>query len=162
MMTKTKTSSARMRFSSALFLLTLMATIMFFSAFSSRTETQVDKVAQYQQGDEVMYKMIREKITYPKTARENNRMGMVNVTFTVNTKGKVENPSIAQSPQGHVLNEVVVVGYSKYSEVSKEVDEALKAEAIRVVASLGTFIPAQKDGKAVSSVLTLPIQFTLK
>ena len=162
MMTKTKTNSAITRLLSASLVLALMASIVIFSAFSSRTETQVDQLAKYEQGDEAMYNTIRQKITYPASARNANRVGTVNVAFTVNEKGKVENPSVIEAPQGHVLNEVVVVGYSKQTEVAKQVDDVLKAEGIRVVATLGKFVPAQKDGKAVSSVLTLPIQFKLQ
>lgn len=162
MMTKTKTNSAITRLLSATLVLALMVSTVIFSAFSSQTETQIDQEAKYVQGDEALYNTIRQMITYPASARNANRVGTINVAFTVNEEGKVENPSVIKTPKGYVLNEVVVVGHSKYTEVAKEVDDVLKAEGIRVVASLGKFVPAQKDGKAVSSLLTLPIQFKLQ
>lgn len=162
MMTKTKTNSAITRLLSATLVLALMVSTVIFSAFSSQTETQIDREAKYVQGHEALYNTIRQMITYPASARNANRVGTINVAFTVNEEGKVENPSVIKTPKGYVLNEVVVVGHSKYTEVAKEVDDVLKAEGIRVVASLGKFVPAQKDGKAVSSLLTLPIQFKLQ
>jgi hypothetical protein len=79
----------------------------------------------------------------------------------VNEKGNVENVEATTQNRGYVLKEFVVVGHASSTETAKGIDDVLKAEGVRVVESLGKFIPAQKDGKSVSSVLTLPIKFKL-
>jgi hypothetical protein len=161
MMTKTRSNSKTSYWSASLFL-ALMSVILFFSAFSGRhEEIQVDKTATYEQGEQAMYHTITKQITYPASARRENRSGVVQVSFTVNEKGNVENVEAKAGTGGYVLNEVIVVGYPKSSETAKGIDDVLKAECVRVVESLGKFIPAQKDGRPVSSVLTLPIKFLL-
>lgn len=161
MMAKTR-SNSKTSYWRASFFLALMAVILFLSAFSGRPEEiQVDKTATYELGEQAMYQTITKQIRYPASARSENRSGVVQVSFTVNEKGNVENVEAKTGKGGYVLNEVVVVGYSKSSETAKGIDDILKAECVHVVESLGKFIPAQKDGKSVSSVLTLPIKFKL-
>jgi hypothetical protein len=161
MMTKARTKSKMSYWRASLFF-ALMSAILLFSAFSgNHKEFQADKPATYEQGEQAMYQTITKQITYPASARRENRSGVVHVSFTVNEKGDVENVETITGKGGYVLNEVVVVGYSKSSETAKGIDDALRAESIRVVTGLGKFTPAQKDGKPVSTVLTLPIKFKL-
>lgn len=162
MMARTR-SSSKTSYWRASFFLALMAAILFFSAFSDRQEEiQVGKTATYEQGEQAMYQTITKLIRYPASARSENRSGLVHISFTVNEKGNVKNVEATTGNVGSVMNEVVVVGYTNSSETAKGIDDVLKAESARVVESLGKFIPAQKDGKPVSSVLTLPIKFELK
>jgi hypothetical protein len=162
MMTKTRSKSKTSYWRASLFL-ALMSVILFFSAFSYRhEEIQVDKTATYEQGEQAMYQKITKQVMYPASARSENRSGLVQVSFTVDENGSVGNVEAKSGKGGYVLNEVVVVGYSKSSETAKGIDDALKAECVRVVESLGKFNPARKDGKPVSSVLTLPFKFKLK
>ena len=142
-----------------------MALILTISSFSI-IGNQVDKQAEYQEGMPALYKTIGDNIRYPKSAREENSAGQLYVSFTVNAQGQIED-IIPEKKDGFLLEGVVVVGYSPegttISTVQKpaEGSEELKAEAIRTVKLLGDFTPAQKDGKAVSSVLVLPIKFKL-
>jgi hypothetical protein len=163
MMEKTRSNSKTSYWRASLFL-ALMTVILFFSAFSGRQkEIQVDKTATYEQGEQAMYQTITKQIRYPASARSENRSGLVHVSFTVNEKGNVENVEATTTGNvGSVMKEVVVVGYTNSSETAKGIDDVLKAESVQVVESLGKFIPAQKDGKSVSSVVTLPIRFKLK
>ena len=142
--------------------LALMVAIVFLSAFSDRNwRMQVDKIATYEQGEEAMYKSLTRRIDYPSSARNANRSGVVYVSFTVDEYGIVQNVSAETGNTGSLLNEIVVVGNSNSSLEAKGIDDALKAASVSAVGGLGKFIPAQKDGKAVTSVLTLPVQFRL-
>ena len=142
-----------------------MALILTISSFSS-IGNQVDNQAEYQQGMPALYKTIGDNIRYPKRAREENSVGQMYVSFTVNAQGQIED-IIPEKKDGYLLEGVVVVGYPpegqaiSTAEKPAEESEELKAEAIRTVKLLGDFTPAQKDGKAVSSVMVLPIKFKL-
>lgn len=135
--------------------------IMFLSSFSEwQINQQPDVPAVYEEGMPAMYKTIANNIKYPKSARTENRSGVVYISFEVNENGDIEN-IVAKKKKGTLLEQVVVVGYTNTSEVAKEVNNVLKSEGILAVKTLGKFIPAQKDGKPVRSVLTLPIEFKI-
>lgn len=164
MMTQPKSNSRGSYLRVSLFL-ALMSAILFLSAFTGRYEgSPVDKIATYEQGEEAMFKIIRRTLKYPSGAMNENRSGLVKISFTVNSKGDVENPVVETGAGGYLLKEVVVVGYLKSpaSGQAKEVNDALKEEVVHAVKALGKFIPAEKDGKPVSSVLTLPVKFKLQ
>ncbi|MCD9018030.1 M56 family metallopeptidase [Parachryseolinea silvisoli] len=162
MMTKARTNPQHSYWRVSLYL-ALMSVIVFLGAFSGRTEEQpFDKIATYKQGEAAMYQILTKRIMYPATARHENRSGLVQVSFTVNEKGHVENIRAEMRKDGYLLKEMVVVGYHQTTEEAKGIDDALKAAAVQAVEGLGAFIPAQKNGKPVSCVLTLPIKFTLE
>lgn len=161
MMTKIKSNSKGSYVRASLFL-ALMSVILLLGAFSGRHErSQIDKKPVYKEGEEAMIQQIAKRIVYPASARRENRTGSVRVSFTVNESGYVENIKEETGEGGYLFPELVITGYSLSSQKAKGVDNVLKAEAISVVAGLGEFIPAQKDGKPVSAVVTLPITFTL-
>lgn len=163
MMTKTKSNSKGSYLRASLFL-ALMSMILCLGASSDRREApQNDNVASYEQGEEAMYNIIRQRITYPAISRRENRSGSVRVSFTVNEYGNVEDVGADTGAEGHLLKEVFVAGFKSPSseEEPKGIDDVLQAESVRVVEGFGRFIPAQKDGKPVSSVLILPIKFKL-
>ena len=108
-----------------------------------------------------MYQAIKKRITYPVSARSENRTGLVEVSFTVNERGHIENVRTGAGEKGNLLSEVVVIGYTNSTQEPRGIDETLKSECIRVVESLGKFVPAEKDGKPSTSVLVLPIRFKL-
>jgi len=162
MMTKTNSKSKGSFLRASLFL-ALMSVIVVLGAFSGRNEKpQIDKIATYEQGEGAMYQTISKRITYPATARSENRSGLVWVSFIVNENGIVENVEVKTGQEGYLLHEVTVVGYSQSSQKAKGIDDAIKVASVRAVEGLGKFIPAEKDGKPVSSVLTLPIKFKLE
>ena len=66
-------------------------------------------------------------------------MGKVLVTFIVNKNGKVEN-----------------------AKVTRGIDPALDAEAIRVVSLLPDWKPGMQRGTAVDVVYTMPFEFSLQ
>jgi beta-lactamase regulating signal transducer with metallopeptidase domain len=162
MMTKARSKSKASYGRVSLFL-ALMSVIVFFTAFSNRRgDPQNDTPATYEQGEAAMYKTLTERIKYPSTARTENRSGLVYVSFTVNENGHVEKIKAGSRADGHVLKQMLVVGYSQSSQDAKDIDDALKTASVQAIEGLGKFTPAQKNGKPVSSVLTLPIQFKLE
>jgi hypothetical protein len=162
MMTKTRSKPKGSYWRVSLFV-ALMSVIVSLGAFSSRKEKpQYDKIATYEQGEAAMVQTLAKWIKYPATARKENRSGLVRVSFTVNENGKVENIEAETKELGYMMKEMVVVGYSQSSEKAKGINNDLKAAAVDAVRTLGKFIPAQKNGKPVSCVLTMPIQFKLE
>lgn len=79
-----------------------------------------------------------QNLTYPSAAKEANVQGMVVVSFIVTAEGKVE----------HV-------------EVLRGIGSGCDEEAVRVISNSGTWTPAKKEGKAVATKMTLPVQFKL-
>lgn len=162
MMTKTRTNPKNSYWRASLYI-ALMSVIVFLGAFTSRPEEpQFDKIATYEQGEAAMFQTLAKRVKYPSTARAENRSGVVHVSFTVNEQGNVDNIKAETRKDGYMLRELTVVGYYDTSGEAKGIDEALKAAAVDAVKGLGKFVPAQKDGKAVSSVLTLPVKFTIQ
>jgi TonB family protein len=159
MMAKTK-SNPTGRIMKASFFAASMSILLFFGAFTDRPN-QVDKVASYAEGEAAMYKVLRQQMRYPASARNENRSGTVRVSFTITEKGVIENVSTKPTEEGYLLQEIVVVGFTKAAGKAKGIDDALEAEGVRAVSTLGNFHPARKDGKAVSSILTLPIKFQI-
>lgn len=161
MMTRTKSKSRATYFRVSLFP-ALMCVIVFCGAFKVQMDDlQIDKIAQYQHGEQALYQTISKLIRYPEAARKENRSGSVYITFTVNDDGKVENVEASADVEGHLLYEVVVVGHSPSPGKANGVDDVLKEECVSVVERLGKFYPAERDGNPVSSVLTLPVKFQL-
>jgi len=149
---------------SSYFLATVFLPLMVMMlVFSSCTGIGLDVPPTYRLGEAKMYEIIGKNIKYPASARAENRTGIVYISFRVNINGKVENV-VARNRGKNLIEKLVVVGYSQGPKTEKtlDVNDVLKKEAIRAVESLGEFIPAQKDGESVDSVLTIPVEFVLK
>ncbi len=144
------------------FSLFVMGFILFISACAVM-DSQVDVPAEYEQGMSTMYKTMGQNLLYPKSAREEGSQGTVYVSFTVNENGDIAD-IVADKKNGYLLEAVVVVGYGSTEGAKKvptDINEDIKAEVVRSTGLLGKFIPAQKDGNPVSSVLVLPIKYKL-
>ena len=96
-------------------------------------------VATYPGGKEAMDKFIATTMQYPAPAKDNCVEGVVNVSFTVNPDG--------------------TIGAIK---IMRMVDPDLEQEAIRIVKKMPAWVPAEKDGQAVESVVTVAIPFVLE
>ncbi len=103
------------------------------------SESKPDVLAQYPGGEGEMFKYLAHNINYPEAAANADHQGRSVVQFTVKTDGSLSDFEIIQS---------------SYPE--------LDAEAIRVIASMPAWTPAQANGKAVASFYTLPVQFRLQ
>ncbi len=79
-----------------------------------------------------------QNLKYPIAAKEANVQGMVVVSFIVTAEGKVEGV-----------------------EVLRGIGSGCDQEAVRVISLSGPWTPAKKEGKAVATKITLPVQFKL-
>lgn len=95
-----------------------------------------DVLPEYPGGLNGLMSFLSQNLIYPDKTIEENIQGKVVVKFVVDTKGNATNPEIINS-----------------------VHPLLDAEALRVISLLNGFTPGQKNGKAVNSWYTLPINF---
>jgi TonB family protein len=93
-------------------------------------------------GNNAMKKYLRSNLKYPKQAEDNEIEGTVFVDFIVDQSGNVSDVTASD-----------VVG--------EDVDLMLKDEAVRVVASMPTWIAGTQRGKAVDTRFSIPITFQL-
>lgn len=98
-----------------------------------------DVMPQYRGGQEALMKKISETLVYPERAEKDGVQGRVLVMFVVEKNGHIGRIKLARSSG----------------------DTRLDNEALRVVAYLPPFIPAQVHGKPVACWFTLPITFKL-
>ena len=98
------------------------------------------KDASYPGGPEAWIKYLFEAVRYPKEAQDKEIQGAVVVQFKVDVDGRTSEVSAVEGP---------TVG-------------GLRAEATRVVKESGKWIPAQKNGRSISSYKKQPIIFKLE
>ena len=102
----------------------------------NRSASREDKQLCFQQG---VMQHILDNFEYPAISKEMGISERIIVNFHV-------------SKEGQIINVQVVRGQDKH----------LKAEALRLVKSIPTLIPAKQRGQAVSCSFTVPISFTLQ
>ena len=100
---------------------------------------ELSKVAEYPGGQTALFQYMGNNIQYSKEAQKEGISGKVIVQFTVKADGSIA-----------------------YVIVKKGVSKALDTEALRVIKNMPDWTPAEKDGKAVASQMTLPIMFALE
>jgi TonB family protein len=98
----------------------------------------VEEMPEFPGGTMALLEYLRSNIKYPKECRDNNIQGRVLVSFIVGKDGKITNPEI-------------VLG----------VDQALDAEAMKVVAAMPEWKPGTQKGEKVRVQYTIPINFRL-
>ena len=127
--------------SKLLFALFLGFGLSFLSMEANAQETvqkQVDEMPVPPGGMEGFTKYMIENLNYPASAKDAKIEGMVMVTFVVKSDGSVSN-----------------------IEVLRGIGGGCDQEAVRVVAESGKWTPGKNGGKAVSTQMTLPVQFKL-
>jgi hypothetical protein len=122
-------------------------------------------LTQQQLADEkYISKFIRENITYPKSAIDNNVSARVYVQFIVDETGTAKDIHITSSDiLDNIEGEIVIVGYKTANppEIDSKSVKDLETEAIRVIKLLTGLTPATKDGKRVGLQYTFLINFKL-
>lgn len=103
---------------------------------NEEVEVEVDKMAQYPGGQQELERYIKKRLKYPKEAKD--VQGCVEVTFVVNTDGRISNVT-----------------------VTKPVNPLLDAEAMRLIERMPQWEPAMLHGIPVRIKHTLPIDFNL-
>ena len=98
----------------------------------------VDVYPSYPGGDQARLSFISENTVYPELAKKDSAQGMVYVNFRVSKDGSLKDLKVLRG-------------------VSPEID----SEALRVVSIMPNWIPAEKDGKKVDFVFTIPFKFIL-
>ncbi len=106
---------------------------------AEKVYSEVEEMPQFPGGMQALMNWIGSNTKYPAEAVTKGIQGKVFVSFVVNSEGVIENAKIERS-----------------------VDPALDAEAIRVISSMPSWIPAKQKGKPVSASMTIPINFNLK
>lgn len=98
----------------------------------------LDDMPEFPGGGAKMMEWISTNIQYPKEAAEQKIEGRVMASFIVEADGSVTNAKIERS-----------------------INEALDAEALRVINSMPKWTPGKKDGEAVRARFTIPVNFRL-
>lgn len=98
----------------------------------------VEEEPTFKGGLDELFKYISQNLEYPKSAKRLGEQGKVIVEFVVETDGSLSEFKVLQS-------------------VSTDCDN----EAIRVIKSTSPWIPAQKDGQAVKTRISMPLVFKL-
>lgn len=99
----------------------------------------VEKEAAFPGGQANLIRYLSSKLIYPKRPRENGIQGTVDVEFVICEDGKVCN-----------------------LHVTKGTDKELDAEALRVLAQMPKWKPAEQNNKIVPCYYTIPITFQLE
>lgn len=99
---------------------------------------KVEKKAQFPGGTKKLIEYLRNNLKYPEASIDVGVEGTVLVSFVVRKDGSIDDVKAVRS-----------------------VDPLLDEEAIRVVKSMPKWVPAQLNGKDVSSQFRLPIAFKL-
>lgn len=110
---------------------------------STPTTTQTgepDSEPEFPGGASALMEFIGSRVKYPKALVKEKAEGKVFVQFVISKTGEVTDVSVARG--------------SSYDEMDKE--------AMRIVEKMPTWKPGIKDGLAVDTKMTLPIQFKLK
>jgi TonB family protein len=89
-------------------------------------------------GNKAIVKAIQRTVIYPPTALANHIEGQVFVSFYVDSEGHV-----------------------KEAKIVKGLDPAIDAAVIAAVQKLPRFTPGTQDGKAVTVIFTVPIEFVI-
>jgi hypothetical protein len=149
---------------------------------------QVDEMAEPDGGVMAFRKDLAVRIIYPEDAKKNGVQGKIFIKFIIDENGKIVTaiedaevpppppakvaegetpPPPPPAPEKVVMEGIVVVGYRHIggdeSEYAVEHIQLLADEAVRVITeSKVEWSAAKKDGKAVKSAWTIPIEFSLQ
>lgn len=100
--------------------------------------TDTDKPAAFNEGSAKLNEFLKANIKYPSLALECNIQGYLEAYLTIDQFGKIK--SIAfKSDENRILSD----------------------EVIRVIKMLPDWLPAQKNNKNVSAIITIPFSFTI-
>ena len=102
---------------------------------------KVESDPNYPGGNEAMIKYLKDNLVYPTEALNNQTEGTVFVDFVVSHNGKVRDVTA--------------------SDVAGDIDQSLKEEAQRIVASMPNWVPGRVHGKAVDTKFSIPITFQI-
>lgn len=151
------------RVSSITFLLLITALLLSCSTTSQPTfsiipNNSLEIKAEYL-GEENMGLAITHNIMYPASETEVNRAGVVDISFTVNEAGAVENVKVSIKEEEGVAELAVARKIIAEKEVL-ELNLAVLQSVINSVEML-TFRPAYQNGRPVNSEISTSVEFML-
>ncbi len=103
-----------------------------------KVHTFVEQMPSFPDGEAALFKFISEHMNYPTVAKENNIVGTVFLSFTINIDGSVQD-----------------------IEVKRGIGGGCNEEAIRVIASMPLWNPGKQNGSPVRVRYSLPLKFVL-
>lgn len=126
--------------------------------FSIISNNSLEVEAEYL-GEENMGWAITHNIMYPPSETEVNRAGVVDISFTVNETGVVENVKVSIKDKEGIAELAVARKIIAEKDVL-DLNLAVLQSVISSVEML-TFNPAYKDGRPVSSEISTSVEFML-
>jgi len=106
---------------------------------SKTTYDIVEEMPEFPGGIGKLMEYVAMNVRYPKEAEEKGIQGRVIATFVVEKDGSITD-----------------------AEISKNVDPALDAEALRVIKDMPNWSPGKQDGEPVRVKFTIPVTFRLQ
>lgn len=100
---------------------------------------ECEQMPQFEGGQENLMMFVARGVRYPASAHQAGIQGKVFVSFVVEKDGSI-----------------------KLVKITKSVDSALDAEAMRVIKSMPAWTPGRQKGKPVRVSFTMPINFVLQ
>ncbi len=99
----------------------------------------VEQMPSFPGGQAQLMRFLGTNTTYPQSAKDNNKEGMVVVSYLVQADGSITN-----------------------AQIVKGIDPSLDEEALRVIRLMPKWEPGKQKGKAVAVQFNLPIRFRLE
>jgi len=103
-----------------------------------KDSNEVKTLPRFPGGEVALKNFISNNLSYPKSSFANAVQGLILTQFIINEAGEVTNISIKRG-----------------------LDTACNEEAIRVIKSMPRWIPGKQNGKNITALFTLPIQFKI-
>ncbi len=100
---------------------------------------KITKQAKFKGGKDALKKYLQENLQYPEEAKEKNIQGRVYVKFKISENGKI-----------------------KQVKVIRSIHPIIDKEAIRIIKSMPSWIPAKSNNENIESEKVLPIIFIKK
>lgn len=107
--------------------------------FGSYSFVIIQQKPEYPEGEQALYKFIKDNLKYPEDAKNQQKQGTVYVGFTIDAEGNI-----------------------KKIELLRGVFKSLDEEAMRIISLMPKWKPGRNDGKAVDVRFQIPIEFKLK
>jgi protein TonB len=119
----------------------LLTTVFILGALAATSTAKAQKVeASFPGGDSAWMRFLNHTLRYPDDAVNNEIMGTVIVSFTVNTDSTISDVQAASGPKKGGLRE----------------------EAVRVINLSSKWVPATDNGTPIKSIKKEPIKFVLE
>lgn len=113
----------------------------FITDMSSFAKKQhfVQQIPEFKGGAGALYDYLQAHIVYPPQAKQANLSALVFVSFRIDAK----------------------TGLARDVKIVQSSNDKFESETVRLIKTMPAWTPAQKDGKSVDMLLTIPVYFHL-